>query len=232
MTNNVIYEEPKIGLFQWLRKIWEDAPVYPKGFTQEYINKMEAEKKWPTNIEENKKEKQEKPKEAKENGQRIPTRPEQAGGMQKEGVEPPRPDIPASGGSENKEERVKLNFYDFKTKQKFESDKYEIEYRNKRKFAVATTPSGGKTWRAMKKPMNFKSAASLVVLMILLVSIGSSRELTFTGSDDIDSESMVFDMRSSKKADVIYNITDADDNDIILFVEEGETKYFLTGEAT
>lgn len=40
-----------------------------------------------------------------------------------------------------------LKFYDMKTKQKFETDRYRIEIRNNRRFAVALAPSGIESWR-------------------------------------------------------------------------------------
>ena len=40
-----------------------------------------------------------------------------------------------------------LSFYDLKGKKKFESNNYKITKKGGRKFAVATTPSGGKAFR-------------------------------------------------------------------------------------
>ena len=45
----------------------------------------------------------------------------------------------------------KLNFYDLSKKKKFMEDKYKIEKRKGRRFAVAVGPSGHACWRAMGK---------------------------------------------------------------------------------
>ena len=44
-----------------------------------------------------------------------------------------------------------LKFYDVKTKKKFTSNNYNIVKKGKRKFAVATAPSGIKAWRIIGK---------------------------------------------------------------------------------
>jgi len=46
---------------------------------------------------------------------------------------------------------AKLKFYDLKGKKSFSTDKYKMVSKSGRKFAVATTPSGGKAWRLQGK---------------------------------------------------------------------------------
>ena len=52
---------------------------------------------------------------------------------------------------------AKLQFYDLKTRKKFESDKFELETRETTKgmryIAIATTPSGIKAFRYLSKDM-------------------------------------------------------------------------------
>lgn len=43
----------------------------------------------------------------------------------------------------------RLTFFDLKTKKKFTTDKFRIETRKGRRFAVAKNPSGGESWRIM-----------------------------------------------------------------------------------
>jgi len=45
----------------------------------------------------------------------------------------------------------KLKFLDMGTKKSFETDKFKVETRGNRRFAVATSPSGSKSFRALKK---------------------------------------------------------------------------------
>lgn len=45
----------------------------------------------------------------------------------------------------------KLKFYDLKDKKSFYSTKYKIVIKNKRRFAVAQTPSGSTAWRILGK---------------------------------------------------------------------------------
>tara|TARA_Y100000310_G_C20584918_1_gene764882 strand:- start:370 stop:519 length:150 start_codon:yes stop_codon:yes gene_type:complete len=42
-----------------------------------------------------------------------------------------------------------LQFLDMKTKKKFKTSKYEVVTKSERKFAVADSPSGSKSWRIM-----------------------------------------------------------------------------------
>lgn len=46
---------------------------------------------------------------------------------------------------------AKLKFYDVKAKRSFSSAVYKPVTKSGRKFAVATTPSGGKAYRTMPK---------------------------------------------------------------------------------
>lgn len=136
MPSDVIYEEPKnLNPFQLLKKLWVYAPIYSIGWNQEFIDK--------------------KINGGAENGWRVQARPEQAREVQETAVAEPRQEVPRSDGAESPAKQ-KLSFYDFKTKQKFDADDYEIVEKEtktgkKRHFAVATSPSGGKSWRAMKK---------------------------------------------------------------------------------
>jgi len=43
----------------------------------------------------------------------------------------------------------KLSFYDLRAKKKFQTDKYKIVVKKKRRFAVAQAPSGCPSWRIM-----------------------------------------------------------------------------------
>jgi len=43
----------------------------------------------------------------------------------------------------------KLSFYDLSKKKKFNTDKYTVKIRNKRRFAVAKGPSGNECWRVL-----------------------------------------------------------------------------------
>lgn len=45
----------------------------------------------------------------------------------------------------------KLKFYDLKTKKVFHTDKYKIEMKGGRKFAIASSPSGHKSMRIVSK---------------------------------------------------------------------------------
>ena len=45
----------------------------------------------------------------------------------------------------------KLKFYDVKAKKSFETDKFDVQVRNKRRFAVADAPSGIRAWRVLGK---------------------------------------------------------------------------------
>jgi hypothetical protein len=47
---------------------------------------------------------------------------------------------------------MKLKFYDLKAKKSFSTAVYKPVSKSGRKFAVATTPSGGKAWRIMARP--------------------------------------------------------------------------------
>lgn len=42
-----------------------------------------------------------------------------------------------------------LEFYDLKGKRKFQTNRYKIVIRNKRRFAVAKAPSGIMSWRIL-----------------------------------------------------------------------------------
>ena len=44
-----------------------------------------------------------------------------------------------------------LTFYDLRTKKKFKTDEYKIVNKKNRRFAVANSPSGMKSFRAVKK---------------------------------------------------------------------------------
>ena len=49
-------------------------------------------------------------------------------------------------------EKPKLSFYDVKTKKKFETDKYRVEERKGRFFAVAKSLAGShECWRVLSK---------------------------------------------------------------------------------
>ncbi len=45
--------------------------------------------------------------------------------------------------------KKELSFYDVKKKKKFKSNKYRIEVRGKRRFAVAKTSHGTEAWRVL-----------------------------------------------------------------------------------
>ena len=47
-----------------------------------------------------------------------------------------------------------LKFYDLKEKKAFTSNDYKIENRNGRKFAVAHSPTGTESWKAVSKDFN------------------------------------------------------------------------------
>ena len=46
---------------------------------------------------------------------------------------------------------VKLKFFDLKEKKAFTTDKFKIEERGKRRFAIAESPSGTKSFRIVGK---------------------------------------------------------------------------------
>ncbi len=46
---------------------------------------------------------------------------------------------------------VKLKFYDLKARKSFLTDKFKLESRGKRRFAVTTSPSGVKSMRIVSK---------------------------------------------------------------------------------
>jgi len=46
---------------------------------------------------------------------------------------------------------TQLKFYDLKAKKAFTTDKFKIEKRGKRTFAIATAPSGIKAFRIVSK---------------------------------------------------------------------------------
>ena len=58
-----------------------------------------------------------------------------------------------------------------------------------------------------------------------------SGNITADNFIDKDFDTMIFDIRSSTKSKVIYNISDADETSVKLFIENGERKTFLTGVA-
>jgi len=45
----------------------------------------------------------------------------------------------------------KLKFYDVRAKKKFETDKFKVQTKSGRRFAVATSPSGTKAYRILGK---------------------------------------------------------------------------------
>ena len=47
--------------------------------------------------------------------------------------------------------KMKLKFYDLKARKAFTTDKYKPVVKSGRKFAVATAPSGIKSWRILGK---------------------------------------------------------------------------------
>jgi len=50
-----------------------------------------------------------------------------------------------------------LNFYDVKSKSKFESNEYEVQERNNRYFAVTKSPNGThECWRVLSKKQGEK----------------------------------------------------------------------------
>lgn len=46
---------------------------------------------------------------------------------------------------------AKLKFYDLKAKKSFQTDKYAERMKSGRRFAVASTPTGGTAWRVLGK---------------------------------------------------------------------------------
>ena len=54
-------------------------------------------------------------------------------------------------------EKPKLSFYDVKTKKKYETDKYRVEERKGRFFAVAKSLAGShECWRVLSKDQSAK----------------------------------------------------------------------------
>ena len=149
--SDIIYEKPRLNIFQKLNMLWREDETHPKGFTEEFRIEMEV----------------------KQNDERIPEPPREAAAVCEEAVAGAGQTISTSSGTEdNKEEREldvppeppsiptsskkeTLSFYDFKGKKKFETNKYDImEIKTKtgktRRFAIAIAPSGCKASRAMK----------------------------------------------------------------------------------